>query len=108
MIFTESVCNREVLFVVVGEEVSCQVLLWGIWYISGEHRLDCLLGLMLGTNLASINIISDVHIYSRPVDGGLGQYLIFSIPLWLLLRSLSILSYSLGGIQTLSPFNKTP
>ena len=55
---------------VVGEEVSCQVLPWGIWHISRDHSLDCLLGLMLGTNLASINIINNVHIYSGPVDSG--------------------------------------
>ena len=35
---------------------------WGIWHISGEHRLDCLLGLMLGTGFATINIIGDVNI----------------------------------------------
>ena len=72
-IFTESLCKDEVLLVVVGEEVSCQVLSWGIWYILQEHRLDCLLGLMLGTKLALINIISDVHVYSGPVDSGFGQ-----------------------------------
>ena len=90
-IFTESVCNEEVLFVVVGEEVSCP---WGIWYISGEHRLDCLLGSMLGTNFALINTIGDVQVYAGPVDGGWDRCLIFSIPLWFLQRSLSILSYS--------------
>ena len=58
---------------VIGEEVSCQVLPQGIWYISGEHRLDCLLGLMLGTTLALINVINNVCIYSKLVDGGLGQ-----------------------------------
>ena len=57
---------------VVGEEVSCQDLPWGT-HISGDHRLDCLLGLKLDTDLAMINIISDVCIYSRPVDGSLGQ-----------------------------------
>ena len=57
---------------VVGEEVTWQVLPRGIWHTSWEHRLDCLLGLMLDTNLALINIISDVCIYPRPVDGGLG------------------------------------
>ena len=69
-IFTEGVCAEEILFVVVGEEVSCQVLPWEIWCISGEHRLDCL---MLGTDLAMINIIDNVSIYSGPVDGGLGE-----------------------------------
>ena len=45
----------------------------GIWYISRKHRLDCLLGIMLGTDLAMINIIGNVRIYSGPGDGGLGE-----------------------------------
>ena len=45
----------------------------GNWYISGEHRLDCLLGLMLGTDLAIISIIGNVSVYSGPVDSGLGH-----------------------------------
>ena len=48
---------RRYSMVVSEEEVSCKVLPWGIWYISGDHRLDCLLGLMLSANLALINII---------------------------------------------------
>ena len=35
--------------------------------------MDCLLGLMLGTGLAMINIIGNVSIYPRPVDSGLGE-----------------------------------
>ena len=71
--FTEGVCNEEILFIVVGEDVSCYVLPWGIWYISGMHRLDCFLVLVLGMELAMINIIGNVSIYSGTVDGGLGQ-----------------------------------
>ena len=94
--------------VVAGEEVSCQVLPWGIWCISHfKHRLGCLLGLMLGTNLAMINTIGYDCIYSSTVNGGLGRCFIFSIPLWMLWRSLSILPYSCGSIHTLSPFNST-
>ena len=93
---------------VVCEEICCQILPQGIWHISGECRLDCLLGLMLGTGLAMINIIGDVGIYPGPVDSGLGEVSIFSIPLWLPCRLLSILSYSSGGIHTLSPFSSIP
>ena len=38
------------------EGVSYQVLPEGIWCISQEHRLDSLLGFMLGTDLAMIDI----------------------------------------------------
>ena len=69
--FLQNVSDEEILFVIVGEEVSWQVLSQGIWYISGEHSLDCLLGHMLDTNLAMINIIGNVHIYSGPIDSGL-------------------------------------
>ena len=63
-IFTESVCDEEIYFMVVDEEVSCQVLPQGIWYISGEYRLDCLLGLMLG---------SDHAIQGQPVYGAVDR-----------------------------------
>ena len=72
-IFTESVCDEEIFFAIVCEEVSCQILPRGIWHISEEHRLDCLPDLMLGTYIASINIIGNVHNYSGPADGGLGR-----------------------------------
>ena len=58
---------------VVSEEVNCKVLPWGIWCISWEHRLDWLLGLMLGTDLGMIIIISNVSICSGLVDIGLGE-----------------------------------
>ena len=79
-IFTKGACDEEILFMIVGKEVSCQVLPWGVWYIVREHRLDCLFGLMLGTDLAMINIISNVSVYSWPVDNGLGEmsYLLYA------------------------------
>ena len=73
MIFIGGVCDDEILFMVVCKDVCCQVLPRGIWYISGKHRLDCLLGLMLGIDLTMINIIGNVGIYSGPVEGGLGE-----------------------------------
>ena len=93
---------------VVGEEVSCQVLPQGIWFISGEHRLDCLHDLMLGTNLALINIICDVCICSRPVDRCLGQvsHLFYSSVVVMEITEHSLIH--LRGIHTLSPFNNTP
>ena len=62
VIFTESVHYEEILLVVVCKEISCYLLPWEIWHIYGEHRLDCLLGLMLGTGLARINIIGNVSV----------------------------------------------
>ena len=107
-IFTKSVCNEEVLFVVAGEEVSCQVLPGNSWHISQEHRLDCLLGLMLGTNLALINIISDVSIYSGPVDGGLGEvsHLLYASIVVVKVTEHHLIH--LRGMHILSPFNNTP
>ena len=75
---------------------------WGIWHISGKHRLDCLLG-----PYAGYRSCNDWHnqqclhlIWASRLCVGIGC-LIFSIPLWFPCRSLSILSYSSGGIHTL-------
>ena len=92
---------------VVGEEVSCKVLPLGFWYISGEHRLDCLLSLILGTDRAVINIIGDVSIYSGPVNSGLGEvsYLLYASVIVVITEHPLI---QLRGIHTLSPFNNIP
>ena len=88
---------------VVDEDVSCEVLPGVIWHFSLKHRLDCLPGLMLGANLAKINIISNVHIYSGLVDGGLRQvsHLLYASAIVAKLTECSLIQ--LRGMHTLSP-----
>ena len=63
---------------------------------------------MLGTGLATINIISDLGIYSRLVDsslGGVSHLLNSSV---VAMQDIEHLSYSSDGIHTLFPFSSIP
>ena len=79
-IFTEDVCYEEIFFAIVGEDISSKVLPGRIWHVSWKLRVNCLFCLMLATDLAMINIIGDVCIYSGPVNNCLGQasYFLYS------------------------------
>ena len=60
-IFTESVCNEEIFFAVVGEEVSCQALPGGESGTSLRSRgWTACLALYWSADLAMINIIANV------------------------------------------------
>ena len=107
-VITESICDKEIFFVIVYEKVNCKVLSGGGRFISQEHWLDCLFGLILDADLASIDIISNGGIHSRLVDISLGQvsHLFSTSVLTVQVPECSLTK--LGGIQTLSPFSNIP
>ena len=66
---------------------------------------------MLGTDLASLNIIGNVCIHSGPVDGGLGQasHLLYASMIVMKVTEHSAFSHTAQGYtHTVSPFNNTP
>ena len=51
------------------EEVYWEVMPGPVKDISREHGLDCLGCLVPGADLAFLDIVSYICVYSRPVDG---------------------------------------
>ena len=80
--------------------------------MSQEHWLECLFGLMLGINLASINIISNVCIHYGPIDSCLGQvsHLFNASVVTVQVTECSLIELRgyLRGIHTLFPFSNIP